>query len=308
MVTLHDDEADASLAIARDLLRRQAPELASLPLRPVSGTDGNTGSDNVLYRLGTEFVVRLPRTSAAAGGMHTETRLLPQLAGRLPVSVPEVVHVGSESPRYPYPWAVLRWIPGVDTWTARAGLTGAQDIRLAQDLAQVVTALWEVPAVAYADVVPTRGPGRRGGGLAALTEHLQAWLADADGLVDVDAVRGSWQESLAAADWDGRALLSHGDLIPGNLLVQGYQLSAVIDWGGAAAGDPALDLIPAWAVLGPRARERFRGAAAVEENSWLRARGYSLQQAVAGVVYYTPKRHPLADVMRRALEAILRDG
>jgi aminoglycoside phosphotransferase (APT) family kinase protein len=307
MATLHDDEADTSLPVVRDLLRHQAPGLAPLPLRPMTGTDGNTGSDNVLYRLGTEFVVRLPRTSAAASAMNTETQLLPRLAGRLPVSVPEVIHVGSESLRYPHPWAVLRWLPGVDTWTARAGLTDGQGIRLAEDLAQVVTGLREVPAAAYGDIVPTRVPGRRGGGLAALTDHMQAWLADAGGLVDVDAVRGAWQESLAAADWDGRAVLSHGDLIPGNLLVHGDRLSAVIDWGGAAAGDPALDLIPAWTVLGPRARERFRDTVAVEEDSWLRARGYSLQQAVAGVVYYTPRHHPLADVMQRTLETILRD-
>lgn len=80
----------------------------------------------------------------------------------------------------------------------------------------------------------------------------------------------------------------------------------MIDWGGAGAGDPALDLVPAWAVLGPQGRERFRDGVAADDDSWLRARGYALQQAVAGVIYYTPRRHPLADVMRRTLHAILR--
>lgn len=308
MSALHDGEADTEQETVAALLRHQAPEFATLPLVRISGTDGNTGTDNVLYRLGSDFLVRLPRTASAATGLHTEARLLPRLRQALPTAIPEVVHEGTATERYPHPWAVLRWLPGVDAWTARAGLTGAQGMRLAEDLAQVVSALWELPRAAYTDAVATRGPGRRGGGLAALTDDLQEWLADAGGLVDVDAVRGSWQESLTAADWDGRTVLSHGDLIPGNLLVQGDRLSAVIDWGGAGAGDPALDLIPAWDVLDGHAAARFREAVAVDDDSWLRARGYSLQQAVAGVVYYTPRRHPLADVMRRALEAILRDG
>ena len=308
MSTLHDDEADTGLDVVIDLLRRQAPGLARLPLAPMSSAGPSTGTDNVLYRLGPDLIVRMPRTASAATGVHTEVRLLPHLSRALPTAIPEVIHEGAASERYPHPWAVLRWLPGVDAWTARAGLTGTQGMRLAEDLAQLVTALWEVPRAAYEGAVPTRGPGRRGGGLAALTDDVQEWLAEADGLVDVDAVRGSWQESLAAADWDGRTVLSHGDLIPGNLLVQGDRLSAVIDWGGAGAGDPALDLIPAWDVLDGQAAARFREAVAVDDDSWLRARGYSLQQAVTGVVYYTPRRHPLADVMRRALEAILRDG
>jgi aminoglycoside phosphotransferase (APT) family kinase protein len=308
MSSLHDSEADTGLDVVLDLLQRQAPGLARFPLASISSAGPSTGTDNVLYRLGSDLVVRMPRTASAATGLCTETRLLPQLKGVLPTAIPEVIHVGTASERYPHPWAVLRWLPGVDAWTARARLTGSQGAQLAEDLAQLVTTLREVPRAAYADAVPTRGPGRRGGGLTGLTDDIQEWLAEADGLLDVDAVRGSWQESLAAADWDGRTVLSHGDLIPGNLLVQGDELSAVIDWGGAAAGDPALDLIPAWAVLDGQAAARFRESVAVDEDSWLRARGYSLQQAVAGMVYYTTRRHPLADVMRRTLEAILRHG
>ena len=238
---------------------------------------------------------RLPLPSRAAGGRwHPDRRVR-----RGGIGLGRVRVVGG----------LALWGPrSVGAGLARAGLTGPQGLRLAEELAQRVPARWEWPRAAYEGALPTRGPGRRGGGLAALTDDVQEWLAEADGLVDVDAVRGSWQESLAAADWDGRTVLSHGDLIPGNLLVQGDRLSAVIDWGGAGAGDPALDLIPAWDVLDGQAAARFREAVAAEDDSWLRARGYSLQQAVAGVVDYTPRRHPLADVMRRALEAILRDG
>jgi aminoglycoside phosphotransferase (APT) family kinase protein len=103
MEPLHDDEADTGLEVVLDLLRSQAPHLAALSLARMTGTAGNTGSDNVLYRLGTELVVRLPRTPSAAASLRTETRLLPHLAGRLPVALPELVHLGSASARYPPP-------------------------------------------------------------------------------------------------------------------------------------------------------------------------------------------------------------
>jgi aminoglycoside phosphotransferase (APT) family kinase protein len=57
---LHDDDADISGEIVRTVLRQQVPELAGLPLNPL----WSTGSDNMLYRLGTEFVVRLRSLSS----------------------------------------------------------------------------------------------------------------------------------------------------------------------------------------------------------------------------------------------------
>ncbi len=304
MAQLHDGEADTGPGTVRALLQGQRPDLAGRPVVPLG--DDSTGTDNVLYRLGEDLVVRLPRTPSAAVSLVTETQLMPELVGRLPVDVPAPVHVGTPGGGYPHPWAVLPWLPGVDAWAARERLTGRQGIGLAEDLAHLVTTLWEVPRAAYEGVVPTRAQGRRGGGLAPLDEDVEEWLGEAGGLVDVGAVRRSWRESRDAADWDGRAVLSHGDLIPGNLLVQGERLSAVIDWGGAGAGDPALDLIPAWTVVDGQAAARFRDVIAVDDDDlWLRARGYAVQQALAGVVYYTPRRHPLAEVMGRTLASIL---
>ena len=49
MEPLHDDEADTGSEVVLDLLRSQAPHLAALSLVRISGTAGNTGSDNVLY-------------------------------------------------------------------------------------------------------------------------------------------------------------------------------------------------------------------------------------------------------------------
>ena len=97
----------------------------------------------------------------------------------------------------------------------------------------------------------------------------------------------------------------HGDLIPGNLLVDGGRLTAIIDWGGAGHGDPAQDLAPAWAVLTTTERAALRDVVGADDAAWIRGRTFELEHAVGGVLYYAPRRHPLGDVMARTLEHIL---
>lgn len=292
---LHEDEPDTGTEIVHMLLRHQLPGLAGLPLRALS----NTGSDNALYQLGTDFVVRLPRFPAAAGRLGLEIDWLPRLRD-LSAAVPEIVHVGSAQELYPFRWAVLRWLDGIDAWEARRqdGWFGAD---LGHDLAAVVQQL-RLTAVGDA---PAREPGERGGPLRPLGDRVRWWLDQSDGLVDARAVRRLWQQCLEGADDGVNAVLLHGDLIPGNLLVARGRLTAVLDWGGLGAGDPAQDLAPAWSVLDRAGADAFREDLGVDDASWLRARGFALEQAIGGVIYYKPRRHPLGDVMERTLGRLL---
>lgn len=292
---LHEDEPDTSPEVVRDLLNEQAPELCGLALEPLS----NTGSDNALYRLGTDLVVRLPRRPGAARGLEVELAWLPHLR-RLPVAVPRVRHAGEANRQYPYRWAVLRWLGGTDAWEARRS-QGWFGPALGHDLAAFVRDLRSMPILD----APPRQPGQRGGPLAALDDQLWWWLDHADGLVDTRAVGRLWEQCLEGAEDGVQPSLVHGDLIPGNLLVADGRLAAVLDWGGLGAGDPALDLIPAWTVLDPVGALAFREELEVDETSWLRARGFALEQAIGGVIYYRPRRHPLGDVMQRTLDRLL---
>nr|WP_294693583.1 aminoglycoside phosphotransferase family protein [uncultured Friedmanniella sp.] len=293
---LHDDEPDTGVGVVRALLRAQVPWLADLPLAFLS----NTGTDNAIYRLGPSLVVRLPRIIGAARGLAAEVAWLPRLRGRLSVPVPELVHAGEPAESYPYPWAVLGWLRGTDAWAARhqKGWFGAE---LGSDLATTVLQLREIP-VANAR---RREPGTRGGPLSALDDRVRWWLTQAEGLIDVPAVERVWDHCLEAADYDAEPKLLHGDLIPGNLLIEQGRLSAVIDWGGIGAGDPAQDLTPAWSVLDASGAGTFRELLDADPQTWMRARGFVLEQSIGGVLYYTPRRHPLADVMRRSLGRVL---
>ena len=292
---LHDDEPDTGAEVVQTLLREEATELAGLPLTPMS----NTGSDNALYRLGTEFVVRLPRFADAARRLGIELDWLPRLVD-LPAAVPTVAFAGSPSDVYPFRWAVLRWLDGIDAWEARHqdGWFGPE---LGADLSAVIQ---QLRGLSVGDA-PARKPGERGGPLHPLDDRIHWWLDQADGLIDARAVLRVWEQCLEGADDKVAPVLLHGDLIPGNLLVAGGRLTSVLDWGGLGAGDPAQDLDPAWSVLDEAGAGAFRETLDVEEESWLRARGFALEQAIGGVIYYVPRRHPLGSVMQRTLDRLL---
>ena len=62
---LHDNEILLNVGIVRNLVDNAFPRYASLPLSRL----GASGSTNVLFRLGDELLVRLPRQS---GGVNTQ--------------------------------------------------------------------------------------------------------------------------------------------------------------------------------------------------------------------------------------------
>ncbi len=305
---IHDDEADTSERQVGSLLIDQCPELSGLPISYLR----TSGTDNAMWRIhvrdGRDLVVRLPRTARAGESMENELALLPSLAKRsLHVATPTVRCAGLPSESFPHRWAVLDWIDGDDAWNCRLDAAANTD-DLACDVARTVRAIGRqehLPA-------PPRPDGDRGGPLGPLLARLEQWLDDpdlsADQLLDTAAIRRIAAQSAEVADDAIELGFTHGDLIPGNLLIKNRRLAGVIDWGGAAYADPAQDLAPAWAVLDSRARRIFRDEVEADDAAWLRGRAFALEQAVGAILYYQPRKHPLADVMARTLHQILEDG
>jgi aminoglycoside phosphotransferase (APT) family kinase protein len=100
----------------------------------------------------------------------------------------------------------------------------------------------------------------------------------------------------------------HGDLHPGNLLVSASTLSAVIDFGDLAAGDPATDLSVNW-MLWNSAQSNLLATALAESNvidgdTWMRARGWAL---ALGLTYLASSRddEALGVLGRATLDAAL---
>lgn len=303
-MNLHPDEVRVDAALVRGLVDRSFPELAGhrLRLMPV------TGSTNVLFRLGDDLLVRLPRQPDGAMSLGTEARWLAHVAQALPVATPAVVALGEPALGYPLPWAVTTWLDGDRPripWSANTA------DGFARDLAGFVRALGDV-AVPPDAVSDTALAGYRGRPLVEIDASVRGYLADCGALpgldLDLEACRRLWQ---AALDLPGGAEPAaprwlHGDLFAENLLVRDGRLAAVLDFGGLSVGDPTVDLAGAWELLGPPARQVFRDALEVDDATWLRGRAWALAIAVMTFPYYwrsMPERCTARLAMARAVLA-----
>jgi aminoglycoside phosphotransferase (APT) family kinase protein len=75
------------------------------------------------------------------------------------------------------------------------------------------------------------GPSVRTGGLGRTDGRLR--ICDPDGLNVPERGRRLARHHPARAGVDWQPVLSHGDLFPGNLLVDGGTITGVLDWGNA---------------------------------------------------------------------------
>jgi aminoglycoside phosphotransferase (APT) family kinase protein len=100
-------EVEVTERLVRDLVVDQHPDLAELPLRGLAN-----GWDYVIFRLGYELTVRLPRRAMAADLVEHEQRWLPRLADRLPIPIPAPVRLGQPALGYPWRWSVCPWFDG----------------------------------------------------------------------------------------------------------------------------------------------------------------------------------------------------
>jgi len=246
------------------LVRDQRPDLGDCPIARVAN-----GWDNATFRLGDSLAVRLPRRAEAVPLILHEQRYLPDIARRSPVAVPVPVHAGRPTPDFPWPWSIVPWVPGA----AAADVGPAGRGPAAKGLADFLLSL-HVPAETDVPVNPFRR--------VPLTDRdavLLERLADHERYPQAAALRAVWAQACAAKAWDGPAMMLHGDLHPGNiLLADDGSLAGVIDFGDVGAGDPAVDLAVGWLMFDAGTRHRFMGAfgSAVDGDTWMRSRGWAL--------------------------------
>jgi aminoglycoside phosphotransferase (APT) family kinase protein len=292
--TMHPDDVDIDASLVGRLVAKQFPQWADLPIRKVR----SAGTDNAMYRLGDDMAVRLPRLSRAARTVDTEQRWLPRLSPLLPLAVPVPLGKGVPDDGFPFPWSVCRWLDG-ENLVDEPGV----DLRdAAVRLGRFVTALRRSDATGAP-------PSFRGGPISAHDGEVRAMIRDlaADGTVDADVATAAWQTAVTAQIWDGPPVWIHADLYPVNLLARHGRLTAVIDFGGLGVGDPACDMLPAWAVLTAGNRDLFRAEAGIDDATWARGRGWGLYLGLGAVHVYRVTNPVLAAIGRHAIAAVIAD-
>jgi aminoglycoside phosphotransferase (APT) family kinase protein len=294
---MHVDEVETDLSLVSRLLAAQFPKWAALPIRPVD----SSGTDNALYRLGDDMVVRLPRIHWALGQIDLERQWLPRLAPHLPLAIPAQVAKGKPGEGYPWHWSIYRWIEGENIALDRI----ADPNQAAIDLAQFLIALQQI------DVGGGPPPGlhdsTRGKPLAMRDTYTREAISALHGLLDTDAVTAAWEAALQAPEWNGAPVWFHGDMLPGNLLFERGRVRAVIDFGALGVGDPACDLMIAWNLFSGESRAVFRAALAVDDATWARGRGWALSQALIFIPYYLNSNPVGVVYARRAIEEAVSD-
>ncbi len=293
MTAPQPERFDADQSLVRKLLSEQLPHLATAPL-----VRFGEGWDNTLFRLGDDLIVRLPRRESAATLIAHEQRWLSLLASRLPLPIPVPVHHGRSGCGFPWPWSVVPFFAG------EPALAGTS-----LDLADAATVLGRFLRDLHQPAPASHPPNPwRGIPLAHRTERLLTDLQQLDGLVESTGVLSVWEEVLDVPAWPHPPVWLHGDLHPGNLLVSGGRLSAVIDFGDLTAGDPATDFAVMWMLFPPSLHQRCLTHAGhyVDTNTVKRARGWALALGLAYLAGSRARNDPtMAALGKSMVDAVL---
>lgn len=268
-----DIPRDERLAVDADLVRKlvaeQFPQWADLPIRQVAVN----GWDNSTFHLGDGMKVRLPMAAGYVSQTAKEVHWLPLLAPQLPQPIPAPIAIGQPGHGYPFQWSVYGWLAGETASRERIG----DPVAFADDLADFLLALERI------DPLDAPLAGRhnfhRGGQLAVYDAETRDCVATLGERVDGAAALALWDAALATT-WPHPPVWVHGDIAWGNLLVQDGRLAAVIDFGSAAIGDPACDLVISWTLFEGASRERFRARMEMDSGTWARGRAWGLWKAM----------------------------
>ena len=261
---MHPEQRDVTLELARRLIDDQFPQWRGLPLERIE----SSGTVHTIIRIGDGIAARFPLEGSDHDTVRrqlvTEVNAVRELIRCSTVPSPEPLAIGDPGPGYPLPWAVYSWLPGATAtpWDQ------AESLLFARDLAAFIAGL------RAADIGGRRFTGAgRGGDLRDHDDWIALCLVRSEGLLDVRPLRTLWRR-LRDLPPAGRDVMSHGDLIPANLLVRDGRLVGVLDGGGFAPADPSLDLVAAWHLLDDGPRTELRRALGCGEIEWERGRAH----------------------------------
>lgn len=263
---LKSGKFDVDVALVERLIAAQFPQWVGLSIRPVA----MDGWDNWTFHLGDRMKVRLPSAEGYAEQAAKESFWLPRLAPQLPFEVPVPLAVGVPGEGFPWTWSVFLWIEG-DLLTRRI-----DKLALARDVAAFLNALQAID--------PAGGPPPAQHSFLRGADPMEAYGAEARRFVDALAGKIDTQAAHAVLDTAAQSRVktpvwAHGDIAVGNLLARDGKLSAVIDFGCSAVGDPSCDLVLAWVFLEGESRAAFRSLVNVDEATWARGRAWALWKA-----------------------------
>jgi aminoglycoside phosphotransferase (APT) family kinase protein len=144
----------------------------------------------------------------------------------------------------------------------------------------------------------------RGGDLRSHDAWMDTCFRNSEQVLDVPRLRRTWEALHVLPRGPGEDVMSHKDLIPGNVLVSGGRLAGVLDVGDLGPADPALDLVAAWHLLEPGPRREIRADLGCGDLEWERGKAWAFEQALGAVWYYAESNPAFSRACRRTLNRI----
>lgn len=292
---MHAGQLVVADSTVRALVDEQFPQWRDLPLQRASAS----GTVHAIFRLGDGLAARFRLEAEEVDWVWSEVRAeaeaARELAGCTRFPTPEPVTIGEPGREYPMPWLVQTWLEG----TVAIDADPCDSESFATDLAEFITGVRRI------DTRGRRFSGHgRGGVLADHDEWIQECFVQSEGLLDVGTLRRIWEAMRELPRGDSPDVMNHGDLLPGNLLVHQGCLTGVLDVGGLAPADPALDLVSAWHLLEAAPRQVMRDRLSAGDEEWERGKAWAFQQAMGAVWYYVDSNPAFSHMGRRTLERI----
>ena len=286
-----------NISIAENLIKQQFSPIENLSVKPAQAT----GSDNFIFRVGNDLLIRLPRHASSESQLKKEIKWLPLLSEVLPVSIPQIYFKGSPAPEFPFQWGIFKWIDG----SIYDPLLFENTDHIVNTMVHFIHALWKAD--------PSNGPeygehnNFRGQPLAERDKQTTEAIKTLPHFYKQETLTSLWNTACTMNVWNKPYIWVHGDLHWGNILTKNDNLSGIIDFGSLGLGDPAVDVMCAWILFSPEKRRLFKQKINVDTPTWTRGMGWALSFAAIALPYYLPKKHILADIASFTLDNIMAD-
>jgi aminoglycoside 2''-phosphotransferase len=253
-----------------------APDLAVETIRH------DNGQFNDVLIVNDAWVFRFAKSEAVIAALPGEVAFLRTIAGRLPLATPNVAYVNLAPPHVGMGYPILPGVALSREWLAGAPLATLE--RIGAQLGAFLRALHALPLDLFAGIAIQD----RVDEWADLYANIRAYLFPhmrADARADVGA---RFEAFLATGGADWTPVPRHGDFGSGNALYDSGidSVTAIIDFGSAALGDPAVD-IAALSTMGESvfqsALVAYPEAVAYQERAAFYRSTFALQQAWYGL-------------------------
>lgn len=217
------------------------------------------------------MAVRLPSGKNYAAQVEKENRWLPYLQEHLDYPISKPIATGKPTSYYPFPWSINVWIEG----STLLECSNIDQKEFAKELAEALKKLQAIDC--------QNGPeaGRhnfyRGGDLKIYNQETLDALETLKNRLPVKQLRAIW-DTCISEKYVEKNVWVHGDVAPGNILLQNNKFYGMIDFGILGTGDPACDYAMAWTYFDKEAKKIF--LAGLPNDMVNRARGWALWKAL----------------------------